>query len=312
MDVLAAIEAFVRTVDTGSMAAAGRRLGVTSTQIGNRLTALESRVHAKLLVRSTRRLDLTPFGRDYLARCREILDRLAEADLMAEARQAEPRGHLRLTAPVIFGSEILLPGLAAYLEGHPHVNVDVDLTDTIVDIDAGGFDAAIRLGKPTTGDFVARPLKPYGLMICAAPSYIDRKGAPTTPSELSGHDCLLYGSSGKVEDREIWQLLGPEGPVAVEVKGRLRAFGAQGLRRAANAGIGIALLPDVIAEADVAAGLLRPLMATYRPADRPLNILFRRERHMSRLFRSLLDHILQAHGRPAAPTPLVKENGTAR
>ena len=297
MNVFAAIEAFVRVADTGSMAAAGRRLGVTSTQIGNRVSALEDRLHAKLLVRSTRRLDLTPFGRDYLERCREILDRLAEADLMAEARQAEPRGHLRLTAPVIFGSEILLPGLAPYLEHHPYVSVDVDLNDTIIDIDSSGFDAAIRLGRPPIGDFVARPLKPYGLMICAAPSYLHRKGTPAAPSDLSAHDCLLYGSPGKIDESEIWQLLGPEGPVAVEVKGRLRAFGAQGLRRAAGAGIGIALLPDVIAKADIAAGLLRPLMTDYRPADRPLNILFRRERHMSRLFRSLLDHILEAHGR---------------
>ena len=296
MDVLGAIEAFVKVVDSGSMAAAARHLGVSATQVGNRITALEDRLQAKLLIRSTRRLDLTSFGRDYLERCREILQRLADADLLAEARQAEPRGHIRLTAPVVFGSEMLLPGLAPYLERFPNVSVDVDLSDTLVDIDAAGFDAAIRIGVPPVRDLVARPLMPYGLMICAAPSYLARRGVPVVPSDLTAHDCLLYGSPGTADDKEIWRLIGPDGPITVEVAGRLRAFGAQGLRRAAGAGIGIALLPDVIAQADVAAGLLCPVLESYRPADRPLNILFRRERHMSRLFRSLLDHVMDVHG----------------
>src|SRR5947209_4575685 len=121
MDVLGAITAFVKVADAGSMAAAARHLGVSATQVGNRITALEDRLHAKLLIRSTRRLDLTSFGRDYLERCREILCRLADADLLAEARQAEPHGHVRLTAPVVFGSEMLLPGLASYLERFPNV-----------------------------------------------------------------------------------------------------------------------------------------------------------------------------------------------
>lgn len=296
MDVLGAIEAFVKVVDSGSMATAARHLGVSATQVGNRITALEERLHAKLLIRSTRRLDLTSFGRDYLERCREILLRLAEADLLAEARQAEPRGHIRLTAPVVFGSEMLLPGLAPYLERYPNVTIDVDLSDTLVDIDAAGFDAAIRIGVPPARDLVARPLMPYGLMICAAPSYLARRGIPAVPSDLTAHDCLLYGSPGTGDDKETWRLIGPDGPITVEVAGRLRAFGAQGLRRAAGAGIGIALLPDVIAQADVAAGLLCPVLESYRPADRPLNILFRRERHMSRLFRSLLDHVMDVHG----------------
>ncbi|MEZ2127652.1 MULTISPECIES: LysR family transcriptional regulator [unclassified Sinorhizobium] len=296
MDLLVAIEAFVKVVDTGSMAAAARYLGVSATQVGNRITALEDRLHAKLLIRSTRRLDLTSFGRDYLERSREILQRLADADLLAEARQAEPRGHLRLTAPVVFGSEMLLPGLAPYLERYPNVSVDVDLTDTLVDIDAAGFDAGIRIGTPPPSDFVARPLAPYSLMICAAPSYLARRGVPVAPSDLAGHDCLLYGSPGTGDDRETWRLNGPDGPITVQVTGRLRAFGAQGLRRAAGAGIGIALLPDVIAQADIEVGLLCPVLESYRPAERPLNILFRRERHMSRLFRSLLDHVMEVHG----------------
>jgi len=296
MDVLGAIEAFVKVADAGSMAGAARHLGVSATQVGNRISSLEDRLHTKLLIRSTRRLDLTSFGRDYLERCREILRRLADADLLAEARQAEPRGHIRLTAPIIFGSEMLLPGLAGYLERYPNVSVDVDLTDTLVDIDAAGFDAAIRIGAPPVSDFVARPLMPYGLMMCAAPSYLTRRGVPVVPSDLTGHDCLLYGSPGTGDDRETWRLTGPDGPISVEVTGRLRAFGAQGLRRAAGAGIGIALLPDVIARTDVAAGLLCPVLESYRPAERPLNILFRRERHISRLFRSLLDHVLDLHG----------------
>lgn len=297
MDVLGAIEAFVKVADAGSMAAAARHLGVSATQVGNRITALEDRLHAKLLIRSTRRLDLTSFGRDYLERCREILHRLADADLLAEARQAEPHGHIRLTAPVVFGSEMLLPGLASYLERFPNVSVDVDLTDTLVDIDAVGFDAAIRIGAPPKSDFVARPLVPYGLTICAAPSYLARRGIPVVPSDLIDHDCLLYGSPGAGDARETWQLLGPDGAITVEVTGRLRAFGAQGLRRAAGAGVGIALLPDMIAQADIAAGLLFPVLDVYRPAERPLNLLYRRERHMSRLFRSLLDHIIEMHGR---------------
>ncbi|WSG78084.1 LysR family transcriptional regulator (plasmid) [Rhizobium beringeri] len=296
MDLLRAIEAFVKAADAGSMAAAARPLGISATQVGNRITALEERLHAKLLIRSTRRLDLTSFGRDYLERCREILYRIADAELLAEARQAEPRGHIRVTAPVIFGSEMLLPGLACYLERYPEVSIDVDLTDTLVDIDAAGFDAAIRIGSPPSGDFVARPLAPYGLMICAAPSYLARRGAPLVPSDLAGHDCLLYGNPGAGSDGETWRLIGPDGPISIEVAGQLRAYGAQGLRRAAGAGIGIALLPDVIAKADVAAGLLCPVLEDYRPAHRPLNILFRRERHMSRVVRSLVDHVLDAHG----------------
>ncbi|MEF0943877.1 LysR family transcriptional regulator [Rhizobium sp. BR 362] len=302
MDVLSAIEAFVQTVASGSMAAAAQHLGISATQVGNRITALEDRLNAKLLIRSTRRLDLTSFGRDYLELSRDILDRLADGDLLAESRQLEPRGNIRMTAPVVFGSEILLPSLAPYFALYPNVSVDVDLTDTLVDLDAAGIDVAIRIGPPPVGDLVARPLSPYGLMICAAPSYLAERRVPKIPADLANHECLIYGNPGSGSHTEVWRLVGPDGPISVQVAGRLRAFGAQGLRRAAVAGIGIALLPEVIVEADVSANLLCPVLEEYRPAYRQLNVLFRRERHMSRLVRSMIDHVMDTHGCAESPS----------
>ena len=167
MDLVDSMKVYVLAVEKGSLSAAATACGISATMAGKHLRTLEKRLGMRLLNRTTRRQHLTAFGEDYYVRSKEILRLVAETDAQAQNLQLAPAGKLRITAPVTFGTEALMPALAEYLDRYPEVSVDVALCDRVVDLVEEGFEAAIRIGQLPDSALVARSLAPYRLMICA-------------------------------------------------------------------------------------------------------------------------------------------------
>jgi DNA-binding transcriptional LysR family regulator len=296
MDIFKAMAIFIRVVDTGSLTAAAAECDLSPTMVGNHLQALEDRLGTRLINRTTRRQNLTEFGKAYYERCIEILDLVGDADALALETQTSPKGRLRVTASATFGTERLIPALAAYTARYPKVDLDVVITDTVVDLAEDGFEAAIRLGNLQGSDLIARPLAPYRLMICAAPSYLVKRGEPRRPEDLAQHNCLAYTYSSRSEWRSaqaFWRMTGPEGEISVPISGRMQVDSAQGLRQAALAGMGIVMLPEIMLSKDIEDGLLVRLLPGYTPPTRPLNLIYLRDHRMSPKLRSFVDFVVE-------------------
>ncbi|MDE1168071.1 MAG: LysR family transcriptional regulator [Pseudomonas sp.] len=300
MDVFQAMQVFVRVVETGSMTAAGEASGLSTTMVGNHLRALEQRLGASLLRRTTRRQSLTEFGHAYYQRCLDILGQVSAAEQLAEQVQAVPHGTLRITAPPTFGAESLMPALADYLAAHPAVKLDVVLTDRVVDLVEEGFDAAIRLGTLENSSLIARPLVDYGLTICASPGYLQRCGQPATPQALADHDCLSFSYPAGTEWRwteKQWRLRGSDGEeVTVDISGRIAVNSAPALKRAALSGLGIAMLPDALVREELAEGKLQALLTDHRLPVRPMHLVYVQERYRSPKLRSFVEYVVRVMG----------------
>jgi DNA-binding transcriptional LysR family regulator len=300
MDLYLAMTVFVRVVESGSMTRAGEHCGMSTTMVGNHLRALEKRLGVSLLRRTTRRQSLTEFGALYYQRCIDVLGLVADSERLAEQVHATPHGTLRITAPPTFGSECLMPRMAEYVSRYPDIKLDLVLTDRLVDLVEEGFDAAIRLGTLENSGLIARPLMDYGLTICASQAYLDKRGRPVRPEELSDHDCLSFAYPAGTEWRwteKQWRLNGPEGEVSVEVGGRVIVNNAQGLRQAALSGIGIAMLPDVLVRRDLQENRLVQLLQDYQLPIRPMHLVYAQDRFRSPKVKSFVEYALEAFGR---------------
>ena len=301
MDLLESMHVYVLTVEKGSLSAAAAACDISPTMAGNHLRTLERRLGMQLLNRTTRRQHVTAFGEDYYARCKEILRLVAETDAQAQQLQVAPAGKLRITAPVTFGTEALMPALSEYLARYPEVSCDVVLSDRVVDLIEEGFEAAIRIGHLPDSALIARPLAPYRLMICASPDYLSRKGTPGRPEDLSRHECLSFSPAALTH----WPLSGDEG-ARIAISGRLQVNHGLALRVAAVNGLGIVLQPAILLEADVRAGRLVQLFPNHPLPTRPMSVVYLADRFRSPKLRSFVDFMVERFGqdhRPASAGP---------
>ncbi len=301
MDLLESMHVYVLTVEKGSLSAAAAACDISPTMAGNHLRTLERRLGMQLLNRTTRRQHVTAFGEDYYARCKEILRLVAETDAQAQQLQVAPAGKLRITAPVTFGTEALMPALSEYLARYPEVSCDVVLSDRVVELIEEGFEAAIRIGHLPDSALIARPLAPYRLMICASPDYLSRRGTPGRPEDLSRHECLSFSPAALTH----WPLSGDEG-ARIAVSGRLQVNHGQALRVAAVNGLGIVLQPAILLEADVQAGRLVQLFPNHPLPTRPMSLVYLADRFRSPKLRSFVDFMVERFGqddRPASAGP---------
>jgi len=289
MDLLESMQVYVLTVEKGSLSAAATASGISATMAGNHLRKLEKRLGMQLLHRTTRRQHLTALGEDYYTRCKEILRLVAETDSQAQNLQLAPTGRLRISAPVTFGTDALMPALSLYLARYPEVSVDVSLSDRVVDLVEDGFEAAIRIGQLPDSALIAKPLAPYRLMICASPDYLARRGTPSQPEDLSQHECLSFSPAALAS----WRLQGAEGALQIPVSGRLHVNNGQALRVAALHGLGIVLQPAILLEADVQAGRLVRLFPQHQLPVRPMQVVYLQDRYRSPKLRSFVDFLVE-------------------
>lgn len=293
MDRLYAMQVFTRAVELGSFSAAATELDISPQFAGKQIQALETALGIKLLNRTTRRQSLTESGQLFYERAKNILAEMEAAEaLMAESR-ATPRGKLRISAPITFGSHALAPLLPCYLKEHPEVVIDLSLSNRTVDLLDEGFDVVFRTGQLPDSGLQARALAPLQLVLCASPAYIQRSPPLTRPEDLKQHECLIFAHTSM---RTEWQFEGPEGRISVAIAGRFSTDSGEALRAAAIAGQGILLQPSALVADDVAAGRLQRLLPDHASPARELHMLFAPDRRMTPKLRSFLDFALENFG----------------
>lgn len=273
------IAMFVQVVRCGSFAEAARRLGVPPNTVSRRIQQLEAQLGTRLMQRSTRKLTLTSAGEAFHARCAGAVDGLVEAGQALMTGSHEPSGLVRVAATADFFDFFPMEWVADFLAAHPLVRLDFVLSDAKADLISEQIDVAFRGGALTDSGYVGRPLlgvSSYGLV--ASPAYIAARGAPGTLQDLANHDCV---TSAHASGRTTWRLAGPDGvEEEVQVASRFTGNTAQALRKATQAGLGIALLPPPIARLDVQAGLLVPVLPQYQCTSHGLSVLYPSRRHL--------------------------------
>ncbi|WP_409316098.1 LysR family transcriptional regulator [Pseudomonas sp. KCJK9016] len=300
MDLFQSMTVYVKVVEAGSMTAAALQCEMSTTMVGNHLRALEQRLGVQLLQRTTRRQRLTEFGTVYYQRCLEVLGLVQDSERLAEQTLDEPRGLLRITAPLTFGVERLAPALSEFSLQYPQVRMDVVLTNSRPDLLESGLDVAFRLGHFEPSNLIARPLIDYTLTVCASPDYVARRGMPLTPEDLRQHDCLSFAYPAgddwqSVEKR--WRLRGPDGEIMVDVSGPMLMNTSAGLHQAARTGMGIVMLPDALVEQDLRDGKLVAVMPDYQPPSRPLHLLYAQDRYRLPKLRRFVEFAMRTWGK---------------
>ncbi|PSR15035.1 LysR family transcriptional regulator [filamentous cyanobacterium CCP3] len=290
MDKLESMRAFTHVVEAGGFAAAAREMDLSRSQVNKLVMNLEEHLQTQLLHRTTRKVSPTDAGRAYYDRCLAILADLEEAELALTRLHQEPRGSLRINAPMTFGTLHLAPLLVEFMAQYPELQVELVLNDRRIDPIEEGFDVTLRIAaEPPGAGLIAHTLTHCLLVVCAAPDYLQQRGIPAHPDDLKQHDCLHYGH--RSQDNS-WTLIGDE-PHRVPISGPLCCNNGEVLRAAAIAGLGLVILPDFIVNQDLREGRLQPILPDYSPP--PINIyaLYPVNRHLSAKVTRLVEFLSQ-------------------
>jgi len=285
------MEVLVRAVELGSLRAAAEALGMSAPMAGRHLRALEERLGARLLVRTTRRQALTELGRQYHDACAQVLQQVRAAELGAQVLRGAPRGKLRMTAPMNLGTLVVAPLLTEFLEAHPDIQAELSLNDRIVDLVDDGFDLALRVGRLADSSLVARRLRDYTWRICGSPEYLARRGSPRRPGDLERHELLFF--SGWTP-KDGWARFGIR-----RTHPRLLSNSGQALRMAALRGFGLILQPAVLLDEDIASGRLVPLLERHLPRPLPVHLVYPRDRQALPKLTRVVEFLRQRLGPPS-------------
>lgn len=289
MDRLQSMEVFVSAVDLGSFTAAANVFRITPAMVSKHITSLEKRLGATLLARTTRRQKLTEIGEKYYENCKQILGHIADAEAGAEAMGSNPKGHLKVSASMWFGSLTLAPLICDYLQHFSEVNIELSLTDRYVDIVDEGFDVAIRIGELKDSSLVARKLSVFEYAVAASPDYLAKAGLPTVPEDLSQHQCLGFTNWHR---QGGWKLMQKELSQKAGQIPRFESDNGQALLTAAVKGIGIIMMPKELLRPDIEAGRLIEIMKAHLPPARPIYALYPKERQLAPKLTSFVDFLV--------------------
>lgn len=289
MDGLSGLIAFVRAADLGSFVAAGRVLGLSASAVGKAVTKLEHQLGVRLFQRSTRSIRLTEEGRLFHERCRRILDELDDARAALAKAVETPRGRLRLSVPIV-SYHLLLPVLPDFMARYPDIELDLDFNDRIVDLIEEGVDVAIRSGDLPDSRLMARALRPFQLLLCASPDYLERHGTPECPRGLDRHLAVRFRfpNSGKVQN---WPLTLPAGEPELRMRTVMTCNNMEALRGATLRGLGIGCMPDFLAREPLASGALRALLIDHIDGPAQFHLLWPSNRHLSPKVRVMVDFL---------------------
>ncbi|MDA5193158.1 LysR family transcriptional regulator [Govanella unica] len=291
MDKLTAMQVFAAVVDEGSFSAAAARLNMAKSAVSTLVKTLEAELGVTLLNRTTRKVSLTEAGQRYKDRAEQILSDVEDADREAAALTATPRGTLRVSAGVSFGTQELGKVVATFLATYPEVRIDLQLTDRFVDLLDEGFDLAVRIGELRDSSLIARKLTSARRLTCASPDYLEAHGTPQHPNDLRQHNCLGYSGGG-------WSFQEQGRPLIPALEGRLIGNNGDVLCAAAVAGSGIVFAPSFILGDDIRAGRLVPILTAYEAPPVGIYAIYPPSRHISAKLRAFIDSLSNHCGSP--------------
>lgn len=264
MDKFQEMRVFAGVVDAGSFVGAADALGMSKAAVSRHVSDLEQRLGVRLMQRTTRKLSLTQEGEVFLSRCRDILASIEESEAELSTRAASASGLLKVSVPVSFATKHLAPLWSDFLAMHPRLTLDVHLADRLVDLVDEGFDLAVRIARLPDSSLVSRKLAATRLVLCAAPSYLRRRGTPQHPDDLAAHDVIGYSL---LSTPGQWMLQGPDGPVTVKIKPRLWTNNGDTSVAAAVRGAGIDLQPTFLIADELADGRLVQVLPAWQAVE---------------------------------------------
>ncbi|WEM45120.1 LysR substrate-binding domain-containing protein (plasmid) [Photobacterium sp. DA100] len=270
MDKLKSMQVFVDVVERGSLAKAAAHFNITSTMVGKHLKALEQNLGTKLLNRTTRKQSLTEAGENYFHQCQRILDDIREAEENLQTLTNIPMGTIRINAPVTYGSTVVAPLVAQFLQQHPHIDVELIVDNNRIDPLHDHFDLVFRIGELEDSSLIARKVGDYQLLFCASPTYFERFGMPRQTKDLGLHHCLgFYYGEYLPQQKEY------ESQYFSRQQSRLSSNSGNVLKAAAIEHAGIILQPAILLEKDIEQGLLTECLTTSRPPSKPIHVLYK-------------------------------------
>jgi DNA-binding transcriptional LysR family regulator len=286
MDRLYLMTVYVAVAEEESFAGAARRLGMSPPAVTRAIAALEDRLGVKLLNRTTRHVRATEAGERYLDDARRVIAAADEADEAAVGINAQPRGHMTVTAPVLFGRMYVMPGIVDYLQQHPDTSVSALFLDRVVNMLEEGVDVGIRIGELSDSSYRALRVGHVRRVLCAAPSYLQRRGIPQVPQDLKQHDVIVASSlSQNIE----WRFVDQGEPSSVRIKPRLTVSSNDGAIEAATLGLGVTRLMSYQVAPMLAVGTLKVVLSAFESPRVPIHIIHREGRHASAKMRAFID-----------------------
>lgn len=299
MDRFQAVNTFAKVVELGSFARAAERLAQSTSAVSRQVSELEAHLNVRLLNRTTRRISLTEAGQGFYEHSVQLLADLDDAEASVRVAAAEPKGTLRLTCGVSFGTRYLAPVLAEFSALHPDLLLDLDLSDRVVDLVDERFDVAIRIGHIGSQGMVSKRLGWTQIVCCASPAYLaQHTNAIREPADLAQHECLSYTNVGMPNTWQFDAKDGGQSRIAVRVTPRHRANNGQMLASLAVQGLGVVYEPDFIVAEEIRDGQLMPLLREYLPPRSPIAAVYPSRRHLSAKVRSFVDFLGARYAAP--------------
>ena len=278
MDLLRSMEAFVLTVKTGSFAASAISLNTSPQMIAKYVVFLEDYLGLKLLNRTTRSQKLTEFGKQYYEKCLFILDEVKSSKILAQQFIEEPKGRLRISAPVSYGHFNLISVLSRFMRCYPKVNVDLQLSDRYVDLVKDDFDIVFRIGELSNSSYIARKLNFYKLIFAASPTYLAKNGIPATPNDIKKHQCLIYQYVNPTKKDYLWPFSVNGKVINIPISGTLKSNDTLALANAAVEGLGITMLPQSMLSELIRQNKLFPILQDFLPPAREVHLLYKADK----------------------------------
>ena len=276
----------VAAVDAGSLSAAARKLGTPLATVSRKVSDLEGHLRTRLLTRSNRQLALTDAGRAYIAACRRILEEVGEAERAATGEYSAPKGHLTLSAPIVFGRLHVLPVVTKFLDAYPEIDIRLMLADRMINLVEEHVDAAIRIGSLADSSMTAIKVGEIRRVVCGSPAYLRKRGRLRKPADLAAHDCVTFEG---LQSPEQWLFGVGKAQQAVEIHSRLAVNTAEAAIDAAVSGLGVTRVFSYQVAAALEAGTMALALADFEPPPVPVSLIHAGDRLLPLKLRAFLD-----------------------
>jgi DNA-binding transcriptional LysR family regulator len=286
MDRFDAMATLIAAVDGGSLSAASRALGMPLATVSRKVAELEAHLRTQLVVRTSRRLSLTEAGRAYVAASRRILDEIDDAERAASGEYRAPRGHLTITAPIMFGRLHVEPVVLDFLRAYPDITARLVLADNVVNLIDEHIDVAVRVGNLADSSIVATRLGAVTWVTCASPDYLETRGTPETPEALEGHDCVMFEG---LYSNNLWTFGRGQQALAVPIRPRFAVNTADAAIAASIASAGITRVLSYQVASAVTAGALRLILRPFEPEPLPVHLVYGGQSLVPLKLRAFLD-----------------------